>query len=94
MNVMMIFGLIIGSIVLFGAAGFGYWFWAKTRNKKVTYKAKIWERTGAHMADIVDTNEPDIEIDQKTLFSLKPYGTDTIVRQELGQGNEIGRAHV
>lgn len=88
MNFWILFGAIALAIVLFGAAALGYWFYLKTRNKKITYQAHIFEASGS-MNPIIDENGK--RIDSEELASLKPYAIDVIERLEKGKGLTIYR---
>jgi len=88
MDVMLIFGIIIGTVILFGAAGAAYWFYIKTRTKKISYKAKIWELTGSKMVEY-DNKIEQKDIKSNLLYNLKPFATDIITRNEEGKGHVI-----
>lgn len=85
----MVFGAIGGSIVIFGlGAGGFYWFYIKTRQKKVTYNARIWEITGELNPF---RNKDGLIVDNIPLKMLKPYDTDIIEKVDLEYHNTIFR---
>jgi hypothetical protein len=86
---MLILGLIFGTIVLFGIgmAGF-YWFYLATRQKKVTYVARIWETSG-ELNPL--RNKEGIVIDPIKLKVMKPYDMDVIEKVDLEYKNTIYR---
>lgn len=89
MNLKLILGLVFASVVLFGL-GFGlfYWFYIRTRTKKITYNARVWEKIGS----LTDYESKDKkEIKPIPLGALKPYCRDVVERVELGHNQTVFR---
>jgi len=89
MEMWLLIGLIIGTIVLFGvgAAGF-YWFYLASRTKKVTYVARIWEASGE--LSPLRSKEGKI-LDPISLKVMKPYDMDVIEKVDLEYKNTMYR---
>jgi len=81
-NVMLLLGVIFGFIIILGIGGGGfYWLWVRSRTKKITYDARIYEVSG----ELTPLRDPEgLIIQQLDLKVLKPYATDIIERVELG----------
>jgi len=89
MNMWLLFGLIFGTVVVtgLGAGGF-YWFYLATRQKKVTYIARIWETSG----ELKPLRNKDGQIvDNLPLKVMKPYDMDVIEKVDLEYKHTVYR---
>lgn len=76
-------GSVIVGIILFGVMGIAYFIFIKSRPKKVTWNARIFERSGS-MEDYV-TKDGKV-IDAIPTESLRLIGTDIVEKVDMGKG--------
>lgn len=89
MNMWLLFGLIFGTVIVTGiGGGVFYWFYLTTRQKKVTYTARIWEISGELKA--LRNKEGNI-VDSIPLKVMKPYDTDVIEKADLEYKHTVYR---
>ena len=88
MNILAI--VVVTFIVTFLGGGLGYFLWIKSRPKKQTWVAEVYQLTeGVRQPQI---NKEGKVISKLTLHDLKPYALDVLERLELGEGrNDIFR---
>ena len=70
-------------VFVFGIAAVVYWFYTKTKKKKITYEARVWEAIGS--LDIV-RDEKGNTIKTFELENLKLFALDVIDKIDVGQG--------
>lgn len=89
MNMWLLLGLIFGTVVVtgIGAGGF-YWFYLATRQKKVTYIARIWEVSG-ELKPL--RNKEGKIVDELPLKVMKPYDMDVIEKVDLEYKHTVYR---
>lgn len=81
MNWLYLGGAILTGLIITGiGVGGVWWFYLRTRTKKITYSANIWEATG-EVSDIRD--EKGNIIKQIPLKALQPYAKDMIEKVDL-----------
>ena len=82
--------IIIGSIIfMIAGGGFGYLIFIKTRPKKETWNARIYQ-LGEGVREPKRDKEGNILVDIK-LQDLKPYGKDILEKIEKGKGITVYR---
>ena len=74
--------IIIG-IFVFGMAALVYWWYTKTKKKKITYEARVWEGVGS--LDVV-MDKKGLPIKTFELEDLKLFALDVIDKVDVGSG--------
>lgn len=83
-----LFAIIAGSAVVFIAGGaIGYWIWLRTRPKKQTWLARVYQ-LGEGIRPPTRDNDGKIISDLK-LQDLRPLGKDILEKIERGPGNQV-----
>jgi len=80
---MSMIGTIIAGVILFGAMGAAYFIFLKSRPKKITWDAKIFERSGS-MENYVTKDGK--KMDAIPTESIRLIGTDIIEKVDMGKG--------